>query len=543
MINALLKVPVPSNEPIRTYAPGTAERKVLLDQLDLFLKSDIEIPLIIGGKEIRTGNLSRCVCPHDHQHVLGRFHRAGKREVELAIRASAEAWPQWSSMNWAARASIFLKAAELLATRYRSIINAATMLNMSKNVYQAEIDAACELIDFLRYNVFFKTEIYSEQPGVTPGCWNFCEYRPLEGFIFAVSPFNFTSVAANLSTSAAIMGNVVIWKPASLAVYAGYFVMKLLMEAGLPPGVINFVPGSGADVGHPVMSNRNLAGVHFTGSTATFRDMWRTIGENIACYRTYPRIVGETGGKDFVFVHASADPAEVATALSRGAFEYQGQKCSAASRAYIPESIWPQIRSMLLDQVASFRMGDVCQFGNFINAVIDAGAFASISSYIGYAKKSSEAEILIGGGADDRKGYFIEPTVVLTSDPAFKLMQEEIFGPVLTIFVYKDADFCKTLELCDETSPYGLTGSIFARDRIAIMAAYKALRYSAGNFYINDKPTGAVVGQQPFGGGRTSGTNEKAGSKSNLLRWVNIRTVKENFCPPQDYRYPFLADD
>lgn len=543
MINALLRVPTPINEPIRAYQPGSSERLLLQNQLDAFLKTEIEIPLIIGGKEVFTGNLSNCVCPHDHQHVLGRFHRAGKKDVELAIRACADAWPQWSSMNWAARASIFLKAAELLSTRYRYIINASTMLNVSKNVYQSEIDAVCELIDFMRYNVFFKTEIYGEQPGNTPGCWNFCEYRPLEGFVFAVSPFNFTSVAANLAASAAIMGNVVIWKPASLSVYAGYFVMKLLMEAGLPPGVINYVPGSGADVGHPVMANRNLAGVHFTGSTATFQDMWRMIGENIAQYRTYPRIVGETGGKDFVFVHASADPCEVATALARGAFEYQGQKCSAASRAYIPESLWPQIKTTLLDQIGSFKTGDVRDFGNFINAVIDPGAFGSISSYINYAKKSNESDILIGGGTDDRKGYFIEPTVVLTTNPKFKLMQEEIFGPVLTIFVYKDADYCRTLEICDETSPYGLTGSIFAKDRLAIMMAYKALRFSAGNFYINDKPTGAVVGQQPFGGGRTSGTNEKAGSKSNLLRWVNIRTVKENFCPPLDYRYPFLASD
>ena len=543
MENALLKVPCPKNESVKDYRPGSPERQSILNELNHLSGERIEIPLLIGGKEVRTGNIGQCVCPHRHHHILATYHKAGKNEVQQAINSAMNAWKEWSEMPWAARAAVFLKAGELLAGKYRYIANAATMLNQSKNVYQAEIDAACELIDFWRFNVFYMSEIYRIQPYSSSVTWNLCDYRALEGFVFAITPFNFTSIAGNLPTCPAIMGNVAIWKPASSSVYSGYFIMKVLMEAGLPPGVVNFVPGSGGEVGFPVMSHPKLSGIHFTGSTKTFQELWKFIGNNIHLYQNYPRIVGETGGKDFVFCHRSAEPLAVATALVRGAFEYQGQKCSAASRVYVPDNLWPQVKTALLDQMKSIKMGPVEDFSNFINAVIDAKAFKSITNYIEFARKSTDAEIIAGDHYDDSEGYFIQPTVILTTDPKFKTMQEEIFGPVLTIFVYPAAQYEETLELCNETSPYGLTGSIFAQERSAIITAYQRLRYAAGNFYINDKPTAAVVGQQPFGGARSSGTNDKAGSKVNLIRWVNIRTVKETFVPPSDYRYPFMEPD
>lgn len=543
MLSGVISAPPPRNEPVRSYAPGSAEKKSLKAKLQEMLAQEIEIPVIVGGKEIRTGATARAVCPHDHGHVLAVYHQAGPKEVEQAIAAARDAWHRWSATPWEARASIFLKAAELLAGPWRDVLNAATMLNQSKTVFQAEIDAACEMVDFLRFNPYYMRFLYEQQPISSPGVWNYVEYRPLEGFVFAVTPFNFTSIGGNLPTSPALMGNVVLWKPASTAVVSAYYFMKLMQAAGLPDGVINFVPGRGGQVGNPVLASPELAGLHFTGSTDTFRDMWRTIGGNIARYRSYPRIVGETGGKDFVFVHASADPEAVATALVRGAFEYQGQKCSAASRSYIPRSLWPRVQEALLGQIAEIRMGEPLDFRNFMTAVIDRAAFDSIMAYIRYAAESPDARILCGGKGDSTRGYFIEPTVVLTTDPQFKLMQEEIFGPVLTIYVYEDERFEEALELCDATSPYSLTGSIFAQDRAAIMKAFEKLRFAAGNFYINDKPTGAVVGQQPFGGGRASGTNDKAGSILNLLRWVSQRSVKETFVPPAHFAYPFMGEE
>ncbi len=542
MINALTRVPPPANEPVLSYAPGTPERKALKDQLNKMLNEEIEIPLIIGGKEVRTGDLGDCRCPHDHRHRLGRYHKAGAKEVDMAVAAAKASWRDWSEMDWMSRAAVFLRAAELLATKYRFILNAATMLGQSKTAHQAEIDSACELIDFYRFNPYYMTQIYTQQPDSAPGTWNYMEYRALEGFVFAVTPFNFTSIAGNLPTSPAMMGNTVLWKPASSAVYSAYYLTLLWREAGLPDGVINFIPGSGRFVGDPVLEKPDLAGVHFTGSTAVFQGMWKTIGANIMHYRNYPRIVGETGGKDFVFVHASADVEVVVTALLRGAFEYQGQKCSAASRAYIPDNLWPAVKTRLLDELRTIKMGDITDFSNFMGAVIDEAAFTSIVEYIDYAKKSGEAEILSGGGYDKSKGYFIEPTVVRVTNPRHKLMEEEIFGPVLTVFIYPAADYAATLRLCDSTSPYGLTGSIMALDRQAIREAMAVLRHAAGNFYINDKPTGAVVGQQPFGGARGSGTNDKAGSYLNLLRWTSARAIKENLNPPRHYRYPFLAE-
>lgn len=542
MINALTRVPRPSNEPVLSYAPGTAERRLLKDQLEKMLSQEIEIPLIIGGQEVRTGDLGECRCPHDHRHLLGRYHKAGAKEVDLAVAAAKAAWRDWSEMDWMSRAAVFLRAAELLSTKYRYLLNAATMLGQSKTAHQAEIDSACELIDFYRFNPYYMSQIYTEQPDSALGTWNYMEYRALEGFVFAVTPFNFTSIAGNLPTSPAMMGNTVLWKPASSAVYSAYYLTLLWKEAGLPDGVINFIPGSGRFVGDPVLEKPDLAGVHFTGSTSVFQGMWKTIGANIMKYKSYPRIVGETGGKDFVFVHASADVEVVVTALLRGAFEYQGQKCSAASRAYLPDTLWPAIKTRLLDELRTIKMGDITDFSNFMGAVIDEAAFVSIVEYIEFAKKSGEAEILSGGGYDKSKGYFIEPTVVKVSNPRHKLMEEEIFGPVLTVFVYPATDYRKTLELCDQTSPYGLTGSIIALDRKAIEEAMTVLRHAAGNFYINDKPTGAVVSQQPFGGARGSGTNDKAGSYLNLLRWTSARAIKENLNPPRDYRYPFLAE-
>lgn len=542
MINALTRVPLPANEPVLSYAPGTPERKALKDQLNKMLSEEIEIPLIIGGKEMRTGDLGDCRCPHDHRHRLGRYHKAGAKEVDMAVAAAKASWRDWSELDWMSRAAVFLRAAELLATKYRFILNAATMLGQSKTAHQAEIDSACELIDFYRFNPYYMAQIYSQQPDSAPGTWNYMDYRALEGFVFAVTPFNFTSIAGNLPTSPAMMGNTVLWKPASSAVYSAYYLTLLWKEAGLPDGVINFIPGSGRFVGDPVLEKTDLAGVHFTGSTAVFQGMWKTIGANIMNYRNYPRIVGETGGKDFVFVHASADVDIVVTALIRGAFEYQGQKCSAASRAYIPDNLWPAIKTRLLDELRTVKMGDITDFSNFMGAVIDEAAFTSIVEYIEYAKKSGEAEILSGGGYDKSMGYFIEPTVVKVENPKHKLMEEEIFGPVLTVYVYPADDYTATLELCDTTSPYGLTGSIIALDRQAIREAMTVLRHAAGNFYINDKPTGAVVGQQPFGGARGSGTNDKAGSYLNLLRWTSARAIKENLNPPRNYRYPFLAE-
>ncbi|NOZ94175.1 MAG: L-glutamate gamma-semialdehyde dehydrogenase [Acidobacteria bacterium] len=543
MANGIVPVPPPVNEPIHAYAPGSAEKASLKARMREMLAGQIEIPLIIGGKEVRTGRTASAVCPHDHGHVLATWHQAGPEEVAQAADAAREAWRTWSEMDWEARAAVFLKAADLLAGPWRDTLNAACMLNQSKTVFQAEIDSACELIDFWRFNPHYMRFLYEQQPGSVRGIWDYVEYRALEGFIFAVTPFNFASIAGNLPTSPALMGNVVLWKPASSAVFTAYWIMKLLEEAGLPPGVINFIPGPGRTVGDPVLAHPDFAGVHFTGSTEVFQGMWRTIGSNIATYKTYPRIVGETGGKDFVFAHASADVQALVTALVRGAFEYQGQKCSAASRAYIPASIWPEVRERLLADTASIRMGDPMDFSNFMTAVIDRGAFDTIMGYIDAAKSSADAEILAGGNGDASKGYFIEPTVVQTDDPHFKLMEEEIFGPVLTIFVYDDARLDETLELCDTTSPYALTGAIFAQDRLAITAMSARLRHASGNFYINDKPTGAVVGQQPFGGSRASGTNDKAGSFMNLLRWTSQRAIKETFVPPTDYRYPFMGEE
>lgn len=534
------RIPKPVNEPIRQYLPGSQERASLKAKLAEMRGEEIEIPLIIGGQEVRTGRLGTCVMPHRHGHILARYHKAGPKEVEMAIEAALEAHKVWSRLPWYERAAIFLKAAELLAGPWRDTLNAATMLGQSKTVFQAEIDSACEIIDFWRYNPYFMQEIYDEQPFSPQGQWNRVEYRPLEGFVFAVTPFNFTSIGANLPTSPAMMGNTVIWKPASTAVYSAYFIYRLLEAAGLPPGVINLVVGSGGEVGHPVLASEHLAGLHFTGSTATFQAMWREIANNLSRYRSYPRVVGETGGKDFVFAHASADVPALVTALIRGAFEYQGQKCSAASRAFIPESLWPQVKEQLLAQMAEIRVGDVEDFRNFMSAVIDRAAFDNIVSYIEFAKSSADAEILAGGTYDASSGYFIDPTVVLAKDANLKLMKEEIFGPVLTVFVYPDRKLQEALELCDQGSPYALTGSVFAQDRQAIALIAERLRDAAGNFYINDKPTGAVVGQQPFGGARASGTNDKAGSMWNLIRWVSPRAIKETFVPPRHFAYPFM---
>ncbi|AZR72474.1 1-pyrroline-5-carboxylate dehydrogenase [Anoxybacter fermentans] len=543
MSNAIYKIEKPANEPVLSYRPGSPEREELKAKLKELKSREIEIPLIIGGKEVKTGDFGECRMPHDHQHRLAVYHKAGPKEIEMAIEAAREAKKEWARMAWEDRIAIFRKAAELLAGPYRSLLNAATMLGQSKNVFQAEIDSACELIDFFRFNTYYATQIYKDQPYSPVGFWNRMEYRPLEGFVFAVTPFNFTSIAGNLPTSPAMLGNTVLWKPASSAIYSAYYIMKLLEEAGLPPGVINFIPGSGSKVGDYVLASPELAGIHFTGSTEVFKSMWRTVGENIEKYNTYPRIVGETGGKDFVFVHESAQVAPVVTALIRGAFEYQGQKCSAASRAYIPDNRWEEIKEELLAQISELKMGSPEDFTNFVNAVIDKNAYQSIKEYIDYAKAHEDAEILIGGNCDDSKGYFIEPTVILAKTPDFKTMREEIFGPVLTVYVYDADKYEETLHICDQTSPYGLTGSIFAQDRKAIVLAEDILVNAAGNFYINDKPTGAVVGQQPFGGSRASGTNDKAGSYLNLLRWVSPRAIKETFVPPVDYRYPFMEEE
>ncbi|MBR9974231.1 MAG: L-glutamate gamma-semialdehyde dehydrogenase [Bacteroidetes bacterium] len=542
MSNAYFKVPAPVNEPIKAYAPGSPEKAELKAKIAELKAQTIEVPLIIGGEEIRTGDTAEMRIPHDHGHLLGVYHRASDKEVNMAIEAALEARKAWAVMPWEQRAAIFLKAADLLAGPWRATINAATMLGQSKTAFQAEIDSACELIDFWRFNAFYMTELMKDQPFSPAGQWNRVEYRPLEGFVFAVTPFNFTSIAGNLPTAPAVVGGVSLWKPASSAVYSAYFLMKLLEEAGLPKGVVNFVPGSGAKVGNPVLASEHLAGIHFTGSTAVFQDMWKTVGDNIAKYRYYPRIVGETGGKDFIFAHSSADVDALVVAALRGAFEYQGQKCSAASRMYIPQSIWPAFKAKYTAEVAKVKMGDPEDFTNFMGAVIDKGAFTTITSYIDHAKKADDAEILTGGNYDASKGYFIEPTTIVTTNPRFKSMEEEIFGPVLTIFVYEDEKFDETLDLCDTTSMYALTGAVFAQDRYMLVKMSDRLRNAAGNFYLNDKPTGAVVGQQPFGGGRASGTNDKAGSAMNLLRWMSVRTMKETFAPPKAWEYPFMGE-
>ena len=543
MANGIVSVPPPINDPIKSYAPGSPEKAPLKAKIKEMLSEEIEIPLIIGGKEIRTGNTAKAVCPHDHNHVLGTYHKAGEAEVQMAIDAAAKAWEEWSETPWEHRAAVMLKAAELLQGPWRDRLNAACMLNQSKSVFQAEIDAACELVDFWRFNPYYMRFVYEQQPESMLGHWDQVEYRALEGFVFAVTPFNFLSIAGNLPTAPALMGNTVLWKPASSSVFSGWHLMQLMEAAGFPPGVINFIPGSGGQVGNPVMASPHLAGIHFTGSTPVFQGMWKSIGDNIANYRTYPRIVGETGGKDFIFAHPSADQEALATAMVRGAFEYQGQKCSAASRAYIPKSIWPQVKELALGQISEIKMGPPTDFRNFFNAVIDASAFRDITTYIQHAKDSSEATILCGGEWDDSEGYYVQPTIVETTNPRFKLMEEEIFGPVLTVYVYDDKDLDDTLELCDTTSPYALTGGIFAHDRTTIVKMADRLRHAAGNFYINDKPTGAVVGQQPFGGSRASGTNDKAGSYLNLVRWTSQRTIKENFIPPKHFAYPFMGEE
>jgi 1-pyrroline-5-carboxylate dehydrogenase len=535
------RVPPPVNEPVKSYAPGSPERKELKARLASMAQERIEIPLVIGGREVRSGERAQAVMPHDHGHVLADWHRAQKEHVGQAIEAAAAARREWASWPWEDRLAVFLKAAELLATTWRSTLNAATMLGQSKTAFQAEIDSAAELVDFWRFNPHYAKELYHEQPLSTAAMWNQLDYRPLEGFVYAVTPFNFTSIAGNLPTSPALMGNTVVWKPASSAIPSAWYILKLLEAAGLPPGVVNFVPGSGPNVSDVALNHRDLAGVHFTGSTEVFNSMWRTIGAGMERYRSYPRIVGETGGKDFIVAHASADPQALAVAVVRGGFEYQGQKCSAASRIYVPRSIWNDVRERIVAMIADVRMGDVCDFRNFMGAVIDRKAFETISGYLDDAKKN--ARVVAGGGARGERGYFIEPTLVETDDPGYRLLCEEIFGPVVTAHVYEDARWDETLRAVDATSPYALTGAIFANDRRAVRQAAAALRGAAGNFYVNDKPTGAVVGQQPFGGARSSGTNDKAGSKLNLVRWVSARAVKETFAPPHDYRYPFMAEE
>jgi 1-pyrroline-5-carboxylate dehydrogenase len=534
------RVPQPVNEPNKTYAPGSAERAELKARLKQMAAERIEIPLVIGGKEVRTGRTAQAVMPHDHKHVLADYHLAGPEHVQQAIAAAAEGRREWGSWPWEDRAAVLLRAAELLATTWRSTINAATMLGQSKTVFQAEIDSASEMIDFWRFNAYFAQELYSQQPISGPGVWNQMEYRPLEGFIYAISPFNFTAIGGNLTTAPALMGNTVVWKPASSAMLSGYYTLKVLEAAGLPPGVINFIPGDPREISNQLLDSPELAGIHFTGSTEVFNGMWKKIGENVGRYRGYPRLVGETGGKDFIVVHPSADPVEVAVAIARGGFEYQGQKCSAASRVYLPRSLWNDVRDRTVAMMKEIKVGDVTDFRNFMGAVIDQKAFTKISGYLDDAKRN--AKIVSGGTATGDEGYFIEPTLIETTDPAYRSLCEEIFGPVVTAYVYPDNEWRETLDVVDRTSPYALTGAVFSRDRVAIREAASALRNSAGNFYINDKPTGAVVGQQPFGGARASGTNDKAGSMLNLVRWVSARTIKETFVPPRDYTYPFMSE-
>ncbi len=540
-LSAVRRVPPAINEPVKSYAPGSPERAELKARLASMAGERVDIPIIIGGKEIRTGRTGKAVMPFDHGHVLADFHLAGPEHVQQAIDAALAARREWASWPWEDRAAVILKAADLLAGPWKATLNAATMLGQAKTVFQAEIDSACELIDFWRFNAQYAQEIYMEQPANSPGMWNQLEYRALEGFVYAISPFNFTAIGGNLSSAPALMGNTVVWKPASTAMLSGYYIMKIFEAAGMPPGVINFVPGNAGQVSDVLLNSPDLAGIHFTGSTEVFQSMWKTVGGNIAKYKTYPRLVGETGGKDFIVAHPSAEAAALAVAIVRGGFEYQGQKCSAASRVYVPQSLWPEVKDRAIAMMRDIKMGDPRDFRNFMSAVIDKKAFDRISGYIADAKKG--ASILQGGGCDDSKGYFIEPTLVETKDPGYRLLCEEIFGPVVTTYVYPDAKWAETLDIVDRTSPYALTGAIFATERSAVREATSALRNAAGNFYINDKPTGAVVGQQPFGGARASGTNDKAGSKANLTRWASTRTIKETFVPPTDYKYPFMGEE
>ena len=541
-MNTPPKMPAPINEPVLSYAPGTRERAELKQTVKDMAGHPIEVPVVIGGKEIRTGRTVDAVMPHCHRHVLAKVHQAGPGEVAGAVAAARAAWREWSNTSLTDRAAVFLKAADLLATRRRAAVNAATMLGQSKTAHQAEIDAACELIDFWRFNAHFAEQIHAEQPVSSPGMWNALDYRALEGFVYAISPFNFTSIGGNLSSAPAIMGCTVVWKPAATAAYSNYFLLKVMEEAGLPPGVINFVPGPASTISEGLIGDRHLGGIHFTGSTEVFQSLWKQVAANLGGYADYPRLVGETGGKDFILAHASADVDALATAIVRGAYEYQGQKCSAASRAYIPDTIWPKVKERVLAMMAAIKVGDPADFTNFMGAVIDRKAFTKIKEYIDGAKRDAKAKVLFGGGCDDADGYFVQLTLIQVEDPAYRTMCEEIFGPVLTLYVYPERQWAETLALVDRTSPYALTGAVFAQDRRAVTEAQAALRYAAGNFYVNDKPTGAVVGQQPFGGARASGTNDKAGSLLNLVRWTSARTVKENFVPPRDPTYPFMAE-
>ncbi|MDH6311512.1 1-pyrroline-5-carboxylate dehydrogenase [Parabacteroides sp. PFB2-10] len=543
MNNAIYRFANPGNEPVKAYAPGSSEKKELKKAIAQVSSEEWDIPLIIGGKEVRTGNTGKVVMPHNHKHVLATYHKAGEKEVQMAIDAAMAAHKEWSELPWLERASIMMRVAELFATKYRYLLNASVMMGQSKSPFQAEIDAPCELIDFLRYSAYYAGQIYADQPYSDKGILNRMEYRALEGFVFSLSPFNFTSIASNLNMGPAMMGNVAVWKPSTTAIHSNYLLMKVFQEAGLPDGVINFIPGQGSVIGKVITASPDLAGFHFTGSTATFNTLWRGMANNLENYKSYPKIVGETGGKNFIFVHPSSPTLEVATAIVRGAFEYQGQKCSATSRAYIPKSLWGEIKEQIGGMLKEIKMGDPTDFTNFFNAVIDEASFDNIKSYIDFAKEASDAKIIFGGGCDKSVGYFVEPTVIETTNPQFKSMVEEIFGPVITVYVYDDNKYEETLDICDKTSPYALTGSIFARDRYALQTAFNKLRYSAGNFYINDKSTGAVIAQQPFGGSRASGTNDKAGGPLNLIRWTNPRCIKEALVPPTDYKYPFLGEE
>ncbi|MCF8295427.1 MAG: L-glutamate gamma-semialdehyde dehydrogenase [Bacteroidales bacterium] len=540
MNNSIYRFPLPTNEPILSYLAGSNERKALFAEIERLKGLQHEVPCIIGGKEYFTGNTTDILMPHDHQNPLGKYHNVGEKELDLAVEAAMKAHREWSEMPYTVRAAILNKVADLISGKYRALMSAATMLGQSKNIFQSEIDAVCETIDFLRFNAHFASKVYEFQPFSGPGMMNSMEYRALEGFVFTVSPFNFTAIASNLNNSPVLMGNVTIWKPASTAILSNYYLMKIFQEAGVPDGVINFIPGKGSMIGRRIMKDTNLAGVHFTGSNNTFNTLWKQVGENLSSYKSYPRLVGETGGKDFIFVHPSADAQEVAVAAVRGSFEYQGQKCSAASRMYVPKSLWPKVKDLMLAMLAEIKMGDVMDPQNFVNAVIDKPAFDTIMEYINYAKASTEATIVAGGNGDSSVGYFIEPTIIETTNPKFKTMEEEIFGPVLSVWVYADNQLEEAIHLCDTTSPYALTGAVFGRDRAAVEKLTKQLRYAAGNFYINDKPTGAVVGQQPFGGSRASGTNDKAGGELNLIRWASARTIKETFNTPVDYRYGYM---
>lgn len=541
MSNSVFKIPTPYNEPVKSYAPGSPEREALAAELNRQMDTRVEVPVVINGRAVHTGDVHDIVCPHDHGHVLGSFHMAGDEQIHAAVDAAMTAKPSWEAMDWQERAAVFLKAADLISEKYSAKLNAATMLGQSKNAFQAEIDATCELADFLRFNVAFMEEIYTNQPRSEKGVWNRLEYRPLEGFVFALSPFNFTAIAGNLCTAPAMMGNTIVWKPASTAVLSGYFLMEIFKEAGLPDGVINFIPGRGSQVGNILLAHRDFAGIHFTGSTTVFQTLWQKTGEHIDTYKSYPRIVGETGGKDYIFVHPTAGVDEVVTGAVRGAFEYQGQKCSACSRLYLPSSLWPEVEGKLKDKLAGIQMGVVTELKNFVNAVIDERSFDTIDGYITRAEESEHADVVMGGTRNKSEGYFVEPTIILAKAPDYETMEEEIFGPVLTIYVYEDKDLDATLDLLDKTSAYALTGAVFARDRGVINRLMARLTHTAGNFYINDKPTGAVVGQQPFGGSRKSGTNDKAGSLLNLIRWTSPRTIKETFVPARDYPYPFMG--